>query len=464
MSTAVESIPEAAAPVGAPTDISLKTLLTLAWPIILSRSTQVIIGLTDALMVAPLGEEALAATTTGAFDAFSLLILPMGICFIVSSFSSQLFGAGDKIGARRYGFYGLAVAVIAQLICVALWPASPFLLGLLPYSPHVRDLMAGYLAIRLLAGGPAIGIEALSNYYGGLGNTRLPMLINVLAMVLNVLGCWLFIGGHWGAPALGVRGSALAAGVATTIAFAIFLTVFLREGQKDGAIFPKLSFAELRRMLRFGLPSGFNWFFEFFAFFFFINVVMAGLGTTALAAMMAVFQINSVSFMPGFGLASAGAILVGQAIGAKRLDDVNRAVKLSFLSSASWQLFVSVIYLTLPAVLLLPFVRNESESAGFLAAGKRIVMLSAAWQLFDAAATNLGETLRAAGDTAFTLKARTIIAWGVFVPCSYASVKWFGFGDVGAVFWVAVYLGLLAITLFIRFRRGAWRDISLVHD
>src|SRR5687767_3859498 len=92
----------------------IPSLLRLAWPIIISRSTQVVVGLADALMVAHLGEASLAAVTTGALNVTLVFILPMCTVFIVSSFASQYFGSGDAAGARRYAFYGLAIAGLAQ--------------------------------------------------------------------------------------------------------------------------------------------------------------------------------------------------------------------------------------------------------------------------------------------------------------------------------------------------------------
>src|SRR5262245_38085760 len=106
----------------------LARLLELAWPIVVSRSTQVVIGVCDAVMVAPLGEAALAATTTGALNVYAFFILPMGVTFIVSTFSAQLCGERDFAGARRYGFYGLAVALAGALLClVAIALRKPFL-------------------------------------------------------------------------------------------------------------------------------------------------------------------------------------------------------------------------------------------------------------------------------------------------------------------------------------------------
>ncbi len=438
----------------------LASLLALAWPIVVSRSSQVVIGIADATMVAHLGAASLAAATAGAFNAFTFFILPMGTVFIVSSFSSQLFGRGDPGGARRFAWYGLVVAAGSAVVAGAAVPLVPNLLSPLPYAPDVRALMEDYLAIRLLSSGAVVGIEALANYYGGLGNTRLPMRASLVAMVLNVAGNWLLIDGHLGLPALGVRGAAIASAVSTTSAFLGLLAVFVRDGRRHGR--GRLRGAELRRLLRFGLPSGLNWFFEFLAFAFFMNVVVAGLGTTPLAALMAVIQVNSVAFMPAFGIASAGAILVGQAIGAGRKADVPGVVALAFAVAGGWQALVGLVYLAAPELVLAAFAKDPASARELLEVGRRMLLLSVGWQLFDAAASVLAESLRAAGDTAFTLWARLAIAWAIFAPGSWISVRVLGGGDAAAVSWLVAYLALLALVLLLRFRTGAWRRIALV--
>ncbi|MBK7864464.1 MAG: MATE family efflux transporter [Archangiaceae bacterium] len=440
--------------------VSVGSLFTLAWPIIVSRSTQTVIGVSDAVLVADLGSAAVAATSAGAFNTFALLMFPMGVMFIVSSFASQLYGQRDLAGARRYGFYGLVIALATQVLCMGVAATVvPLLLGELSYEPDVRQLMTVYLQVRLMCGGAAMGIEALANYYGGVGNTRLPMFASLLAMVLNVVLNIALIKGLGPIPAMGVTGSALASTLATWVAFLWLFWVFWREDPK----LPRIEWKELKRMLRFGMPSGFNWFFEFLAFNIFINVVVAGLGTVALAGLMSVFQINSVSFMPAFGLASAGAILVGQSIGANDKDAVPRIVRLTLRWTLLWQGAVGVSYLLIPRLLMKPFAQGEAHDAAALVdVGARMLMLSAAWQLFDATCNTVAEALRAAGDTAFTLKARLVLAWGVFFPGSWVTVRMLGGTDVHAVLWVVGYLALLAAVLWLRFRSGKWRELELV--
>lgn len=445
-----------------PTPVSSRTLLALAWPVIVSRSTQVVVGLADALMVAHLGADALAATTTGGLNAFAGFIFPMGIAFVIASFSSQLTGRHDVSGARRFGWYGLVLALGSQAVMLACLPGLPWLLSHFDYSPAVASLMQTYLSIRLLSTGAAVGIEALANYYGGTGNTALPMQINLGAMVLNVLFNWLLIDGHAGFPALGVAGAAWASVAATTCACGAFIAVFLWHGRGVGR--PQLALAEMLRLLRFGIPAGLNWSFEFFAFIAFINIVVAGLGTVSLAAMMAVMQLNSFSFMPAFGLGSAGAILVGQAIGAGRKDDVPAILRLTFLITAAWMSLVGVAYVCLPQALLHAFVPAGPEGREFLRVGAQMLVLSAFWQLFDAAGITVSEALRAAGDTTFTMWARGLLAWGVFLPGSWLTVRYFDGAERSTIAWLLIYLGLLAAVLYWRFRSGAWRRIELVES
>ncbi len=285
------------------------------------------------------------------------------------------------------------------------------------------------------------------------------MVASLCAMGLNVALNVVLINGAGPIEAMGVKGSAIASTIATILAFGGFLAFFAQEGR--GLPAPKLSLAEFTRMLRFGLPSGFNWLFEFLAFVFFVNVVVAGLGTPAVAALNSVIAINSFSFMPSFGLASAGAVLVGQAIGANQKDDVPHVVKLTAGTACVWMATAGLLYLLVPDVLMAPFAKGE-DAALVVQFGVRMLMVSAAWQLFDASATALAECLRATGDTLYPLVVRLVIAWTVFVPGAWVTVKVFGGGEVGAMVWLVVYLALLAGVLFLRFRSGRWRTLQLV--
>jgi MATE family multidrug resistance protein len=442
---------------------SLRALLALALPLILARATQSVITLCDAGFAAPLGSDEFTAVTTGGINTFFFVILPMGTVFIVQSFAAQLKGKGDLVGARRYAYYGLAVAAIAGLVAVAAIPLIGPLLAI-PYDGKLHDHMTDYMIIRLTSIAAVVGTEALGAWYSGIGNTWMQMLAGIVAMIVNVLLARMLIYGHLGAPAMGVPGAALASVIASWLGFAVIALAFWRGwGVPGGRVRGPLGLRrdELVRVARFGLPNGVNWFLEFGAFQLFLNGVMPDLGEVALGSLMAVMAINGVAFMPAFGLASSGAALAGQAIGAGDRDAVWPQVRLTLIVTASWMVAVAVAYLAAPRTILGWFAPPDHHDE-MIEMGRTMLIVAACWQIFDAAAMTLGETLRAAGDTTWSAGARLVLAWLVFAPTAFVAVRVLGGGAGAAMGCLVMYLALLAGALAWRFKSGAWRRIELI--
>lgn len=448
----------------APTpDRSLRAFLTLALPIVIARATQAVVGFTDALMTAPLGRDSFTAVTAGAMNTMNLVIFPMGVVFLVQSFAAQMQGQGNAPHARRYAIYGLGFALVVQVLTVLLLPWIGTALRWFEYEDGVRGHMADYLQWRLAGIGAIVGTEVLGNYRGGLGDTRAPMVANLIAMVGNIGLNALFIYGYWGMPAMGVRGAALASALASGIGFLYLVWVFQREPVTREERGP-LRWHEVWRLARFGVPNGLNWFLEFAAFSFFINITVARLGTEAVGALMAVINVNSLSFMPAFGCASAGAIVVGQAIGGGRHSEVPGLVRRTAMVTAVWQGFVGLVYFLFPARVMSAFGMSENAPADVLKLAAALLPLSAAWQLFDALAMTLSEALRAAGDTVWTLWARIVVAWAFFVPGSWYWIHHSAGGGAAAVWSIVGYVAALAGVFLWRFRGGAWRRIELTGE
>ena len=111
---------------------------------------------------------------------------------------------------------------------------------------------------------------------------------------------------------------------------------------------------------------------------------------------------------------------------------------------------------------LLHLFDSSSSAPHFISLGVTMLLISAAWQLFDAIGITLSETLRAAGDTAWTATARLVLAWVLFVPAAYVTVKVYDGGPIGAMLCLVAYIALLAGAFGYRFRSGAWRNIQLI--
>jgi MATE family multidrug resistance protein len=437
---------------------TLRALLRLAWPIVLARATQSVIGFADAVMVAPLGEDAMAAAITGNLNAFSFIIFPMGTVFIVQSFTSQLRGRGELEAAPRYASYGLLLAVLAGLVALLCLPFLPWLIGHLEYSPNVAALMQQYLATRLLSVAPVVATEALGQWFGGMGNTGPEMVAGVVAMVANVLLCYLLIEPRFGLPGYGVAGSAWAATIASTLGFVVIVAIYTRRARWSF----DLRLPEFLRMLRFGAPNGMNWFLEFAAFTLFINLVIGHLGTSVLAAFNVVLQLCNVSFMPAFGLASAGAILAGEAIGRRALSEVWPTIRLTALFACGFMGTLGTLYALFADRLMRLFQPPGAAGDAFVEAGILMLTLVPLWQVFDALAIVFAEALRAGGDTAWPMTARITLAWGIFTPIAWALVRYGDGGVVTVMVSLIVYLAVLAGLLIGRYAHGRWRTIELV--
>ena len=437
---------------------------SLLWPgpVVLARSSQSVIGFCDALMIAPLGEESLAATTTGAINIFAVIILPMGMAFIVQSFASQLHGKGDLAGARRYAWYGLILAAACMVAATAVIPLVDPIIGIFPHAPAVHHAMTDYISIRLFAVGAIIAIEVLGNWYGGLGNTRLHMIASMVAMVLNVALNWLLIEGNLGFPAMGVEGRRPGQrhrqlGGIRTPGPGVLQALGRRQDHRQArpAHLGVRSHAALRRAQRSELVSRVCRL---------CSISQLGRGRPGAGDSGGDdgrFADQFGFLHAAFGISSAGAIMVGQAIGRKEYDDVEKIVGQTGAVAAVWQVSVGLLYVAIPTALMSLFAPPTENGPQFLAVGASMLIISAAWQLFDAWAMTMSEALRAAGDTAWCMWARLTLAWAFFTPGAIVAVQVLGGGPNVAITCVVLYLAALALLLVWRFYTGAWRDIDL---
>jgi MATE family multidrug resistance protein len=257
---------------------------------------------------------------------------------------------------------------------------------------------------------------------------------------------------------------------ASTLGFLVTLVMFLRRFGVEPAVRiagaetreSSLRARELLRVLRFGLPNGVNWFLEFSAFVLFIDIVVAHLGTTAVAAFNVVLQINGISFMPAFGVASAGAILVAERLGRSEHAAVPAIVKLTAKVACVWMGFVAVLYLLAPERFLGLFLPRGETAGPFVTVGTTMLMIATIWQLFDGVGMAIAEALRAAGDTTWCMFARIVLAWFVFTPLAYVAVMVMHGGIVTVMTATVIYTILIAVLMAFRFRTGKWRSIQLI--
>lgn len=292
-------------------------------------------ALIDTFFVSRLGSIALAALTF--CIPIEVLLTAMGSATGVgiTSLLARTLGENNSAEADNIAWHGLIIAVVYGMFFSWLGLASlEMLLLAFGCSPEIFTLCRDYLFIILL-GSIFTFVPMIAAYIvQGEGNTRLPMLVNLVAVFLNVLLDPLLIFGLGPFPFLGIRGAALAAVLSQMITTVLFIYLMFKNklllSWNFAAFRPR--FNVLTGIYRVGLPSLVM---ELLAVFImsYLNKTLIGFDYTAVAALGIFFRIRSIFYMPVNGLAHGAMPLAGFAYGARQPDRVKETIfKASFLS------------------------------------------------------------------------------------------------------------------------------------
>lgn len=291
----------------------------LAWPSVITNLLQASVGLTDVKVVGSLGASAVAAATTGHRLFFALQAVLMGVSVGTTALVARAWGAGDRNEAsqvlRSSLRLGLSLAVGMSLLGVVF---AELFAGLFGLPDDARELAATYM--RWISGFTcvfAIGMVFFAALRGA-GEMRTPLWTGAITNLLNILFLYALVYGGLGFPKVGIRGAALAGGLAFSTA-ALLLTVLWRSGR---LCLPLLDAdgkqrERVRALLRVGMPAAAEQLVVQGGFIAFTFIVARYFGTHALAAYGIGVQILSVSFVIGFGFSIAASTLVGQHLGAR---------------------------------------------------------------------------------------------------------------------------------------------------
>ncbi|MBR4428176.1 MAG: MATE family efflux transporter, partial [Clostridia bacterium] len=296
--------------------------LAIAWPAALEGALLSIIGTVDTIMVKQVHEYAIASVNLTSQPRMILLILAQALCVGTTALVSRRRGEDDRQGAND----ALSLSMLL-ITCVGIFIA---LTGFFLAKPIIR-----------LAGGDqdttAMAVDYLRVVALGLpfncwnlcmcaalratGNTRVTMVTNMSANIVNVIMNYCLIGGHFGFPALKVKGAALATDIGSMVACMISLYVITR---KSGYLKLRPRFRGFDKRTIVGLLKvGSSSIAESAALrigFFMNNRLIAGINADALTSNTIVGQVTSLSFCLGDGVATAGATLTGVSLGEKRKD------------------------------------------------------------------------------------------------------------------------------------------------
>jgi putative MATE family efflux protein len=435
-----------------------RRVLDLAWPVIGENFMDTLLGIVDIFLVSRLGAEAIAGVGTAVqvlfFVISALSALSVGSAVLVA----QAYGARNLPDANRLARQSILwSAIIGLPLAVGGVISAEFIVGLFGLEPTVTAIGVDYLRVTMGTGVVMAMLLLGGGILRGADDSRTPMLVKLVANIVNVGLTYGLIFGAFGLPEMGAVGSAWGTFMARSLALTLLLTVLWRGRngvtiRGAGSWWPDSDIA--RQILRIGVPAALEQMLISTAFFL-LTVAVGRLGTLAFAAHRIVLSAMSLSFLPGIGFSLAATSLVGQSLGARRPDEGAEAARIATGWALMWMSAIGVLIFALAPQIMGLFSEDPTVIA-IGAGGLRTISLS---QPFWAIYFVNGGALRGTGNTQFPLLVNATGMW-ISVGLAFLFINTIG-GSLVAVW--AAFLCVAPFTSTIirwRFRKTIEEEIS----
>jgi MATE family multidrug resistance protein len=422
----------------------LGTTLRLAWPVVLAELGWISMGIVDTVMVRGLGPAAIGAVGTGSTIFITVMVFGIGTLLALDTFVSQSYGAGRLDECHRWLFAGLQLAVglsvllvLASLVVVAALPAAGI-------HPAVLALLEPYL-LHLLWSAPALlAFTVFRRYLQAMNLVRPIMFALLSANLINVAANWILIEGRFGLPALGVVGSAYATVTGRVYMAGFLLAVVLRHERRRPSGLHDVPFRlesdRIRRLIAVGLPAALQVVLEV-GVFATGSALAARITPVAVAANQIVLNVASFFFMVPFGLSSAAAVRVGQAVGRGDRHGARHAGAIALGLALAFTVVMSGLFVAVPRAFLGVFTHDAS----LLRAGAGVLLIYALFLPFDGLQTVATGALRGLGETRWPMAVNLVGHWLIGLPIAYVLCFGRGWG-VGGL-WAGLGGGIFLIAL-----------------
>jgi MATE family multidrug resistance protein len=423
---------------------------SLAFPVMLSQLGQVLVGVADSMMVGRLGAEPLAAASLANSIFFVVLMFGIGVSMSITPLVAMADGKNNPKRISRLFNHGFVINMASGTMLFLLIVLFSPLLHHLNQPEEVVVLSIPYLAIITLSLLPFMLFQTFKQFAEGLSQTKQAMYITLICNAINVFLNWVMIYGNLGFPALGLNG----AGWATLISRVLMGGFMLYYMLKSKRYLPynisfkvrKLSFPMMTKMLKIGVPTGFQFIFEVGAFST-AAIMMGWIGVTALAAHQIAINLASISYMMASGLSTAAMIRVGNQLGRNDIRTLREAGFTTFFMVAIFMSATALIFILFRE--FLPSLYIDDPDVIKMSAS--LLVIAGLFQLSDGIqVVGLG-ALRGMADVRVPTIVTLVAYWIIGLPLGYV----FGFildmKEVGIWYGLLIGLTITGVLLLFRF-------------
>ncbi|GAB3224840.1 MATE family efflux transporter [Algoriphagus aestuariicola] len=437
----------------------INTTFHLAYPVMLSQLGQVAVGVADSMMVGRLGALPLAAASLGNSIFFVIMMFGIGVSMGITPLVSRADGKGKSKRISRLFSHGLWINIVTSVLLTAVVLGLSQGLHFLNQPEEVVILAVPYLLIITASLLPLMVFQTFKQMAEGLSQTRQAMYITIFANLVNVFLNWVLIWGEFGFPQMGLNG----AGVATLVSrilmmlmmgsYILFSTRYKKYHFRlslPGASFPMIS-----RILKIGIPTGFQFIFEVSAFST-AAIMMGWIGVNALAGHQIALNLASVSYMMATGLATAGMIRVSNQVGRGDMKAMREAGLVVFGMVAVFMLASALIFFSFRYFLPTLYI-DDTE---VIALSASLLVIAGLFQVSDGIqAVGLG-VLRGLEDVKVPTIVTLMAYWVLGLPLGYFLAFTLGMGAHGIWYGLLIGLTITAALLLYRFATLSKRQMA----
>jgi len=444
-----------------------RQVMAISLPLVASMGSLTLMQFTDRMFLANYSVEAIAAALPAGIASFTFLSFFMGVGNYTNTFVAQYIGAQkfSRVGAALW--QGIYFSFFSAGLLALLFFISGELFDLIGHSPRIRALEVIYFDILILGAGLAVVGSTLACFYTGRGKTWTVMLVHMAGAAVNIPLDYCLINGLGPFPELGIAGAALATVIAyALIVFILCLLIFSPANRAEFATWSNRAFDEglFRRLMRYGLPSGTQFFMEMFGFTFFIQM-LGRIGDVELAVSNIVLSIETLSFLPMVGFHISAATLVGQAIGRGRPEEGVYSTASALHITAAYMIIMAGVFVFFPEPLLDLFHSSRShpeQYARIVDLGVILMRFVALYSFFDALNLVYSGAIKGAGDTRFIMWTIGGLSLGVMILPVYLAVEVMGRGLYTAWTLATLYVCFLGLAFLLRYRQGKWKEMRVI--
>ena len=444
-----------------------RQVLAISLPLVASMGSITLMQFTDRVFLANYSVDAIAAAMPAGIASFTFIAFFMGVSTYTNAFVAQYTGAGDfgRVGSALW--QGIWFSIFSACLLASLFFISKPLFSLIGHSPPIQVLESEYFNVLTLGAGLVVTSSAMACFYTGRGLTWTVMLVNMTGAAVNIPLDYCLINGIGPFPEMGILGAAIATVTASASIVLLFLIlIFSPKNRKNFATWTnrRLDPELFRRLLRYGIPSGIQFFLEVFGFTFFIQM-LGRIGDLELAVSNIALSIQNLSFLPMVGFHIGTVTLVGQAMGKGRPEEGAYAAISAFHITMAYMLCVAAIFIFLPKPLLCLFQSNRYSDVQFaqiLHLGATLMRFVALFCFFDAMNLVFSGALKGAGDTRFIMWTIGALSIGVMIVPVYVAVEIMGAGLYTVWILATLYGASLGTAFLLRYGNGKWKQMRII--